>query len=35
MTFYKVIMVVLKDKSMVQHLEQNFEWLLMWDKVYN
>jgi hypothetical protein len=35
MTFYEVIMVVLKDKPMVERLEQNFEWLLMWDKVYN
>jgi len=35
MICYKVIMVMLKDKPMVEHLELNFEWLLTWDKVYN
>jgi hypothetical protein len=35
MTFYELIMVVLKDEPMVEHLEQNFEWVLTQDKVYN
>jgi hypothetical protein len=35
MIFYDVIMVLLKDKLMVEHLELNFERMLMQDKVYN
>jgi hypothetical protein len=33
--FYKIHLIVLKDKLNFEHFEQKIEWVLISDKVYN
>jgi hypothetical protein len=34
MIFYEVILVVQKDKPIIEHSKLNFDQVLIWDKVY-